>query len=53
MGVKGAGETGAIASPAATVNAVMDALKAYGIKHLDMPLTPEKVWQAIQESRRA
>lgn len=53
LGIKGAGETGTIASPAATVNAVMDALTPYGIKHLDMPLTPEKVWQAIQESRRA
>lgn len=47
LGVKGVGETGAIASPAAVVNAVMDALKPYGIQHLDMPLTPEKVWRAI------
>jgi carbon-monoxide dehydrogenase large subunit len=47
LGVKGVGEAGAIASPAAVVNAVVDALKPYGIKHLDMPLTSEKVWRAI------
>ncbi len=47
LGVKGVGEAGAIASPAAVVNAVMDALKPYDIKHLDMPLTSEKVWRAI------
>jgi carbon-monoxide dehydrogenase large subunit len=48
LGVKGIGEAGAIAAPAAVVNAVVDALQPYGIKHLDMPLTPEKVWRAIQ-----
>jgi carbon-monoxide dehydrogenase large subunit len=48
MGVKGVGETGTIASTPAVVNAVMDALSPFGIKHLDMPLTPEKVWRAIQ-----
>jgi len=47
LGVKGIGEAGTIASPAAVVNAVVDALKPYGVKHLDMPLTPEKVWRAI------
>jgi len=47
LGVKGVGEAGAIASPAAVTNAVIDALKPYGIKHLDMPLTSEKVWNAI------
>jgi carbon-monoxide dehydrogenase large subunit len=51
LGVKGAGETGTIASTAAAVNAVMDALTPLGIKHLDMPLTPERVWRAIQEAR--
>ena len=53
LGVKGVGETGAIASPAAVVNAVMDALKPRGIKHLDMPLTPEKIWQALQQNKRS
>jgi len=49
LGVKGCGEAGAIASPAALINAVTDAL---GIPHLDMPATPEKVWQAAQAARR-
>ena len=47
LGVKGAGEAGACAAPSAFVNAVVDALGAYGVQHLDMPLTPEKVWRAI------
>jgi len=47
LGVKGVGEAGAIASPAAVVNAAVDALSHLGIKHIDMPLTPEKVWRAI------
>lgn len=46
LGVKGVGEAGAIASPAAVVNAVMDALAPYGIKHIDMPVTAEKIWRA-------
>ncbi len=48
LGVKGAGETGAIGSPPAIVNAVLDALAPYNVKDLTMPLTPEKVWQAMQ-----
>jgi len=48
MGVKGVGETGTIASTPAVVNAVVDALSPFGIKHLDMPLTPEKVWRAME-----
>jgi carbon-monoxide dehydrogenase large subunit len=47
MGVKGVGEAGTIASPATVVNAVMDALKPHGVKHIDMPLRPEKIWKAI------
>jgi carbon-monoxide dehydrogenase large subunit len=50
MGVKGAGEAGTIASTPAVVNAVVDALSFKGIKHLDMPLTPERVWRALQAS---
>jgi len=46
--VKGVGEAGTIASTPAVVNAVMDALSPLGIKHVDMPLTPETIWQAIQ-----
>jgi carbon-monoxide dehydrogenase large subunit len=48
LGVKGAGETGTIASTPAVVNAVMDALAPLGIRHVDMPLTPERVWRAMQ-----
>jgi len=50
MGVKGAGEAGTIASTPAVANAVIDAVSYLGIKHIDMPLTPERVWRAIQEA---
>jgi carbon-monoxide dehydrogenase large subunit len=50
MGVKGAGETGSIASTPCVVNAVMDALSPLGIRHVDMPLTPERVWQAMRNA---
>ncbi|MEO5918902.1 MAG: xanthine dehydrogenase family protein molybdopterin-binding subunit [Candidatus Limnocylindrales bacterium] len=53
IGVKGVGEAGAIASTAAVANAVNDALKPFGIRHLDMPLTPQKVWHAMQSSKGA
>jgi carbon-monoxide dehydrogenase large subunit len=48
LGVKGAGEAGAIGSTPAVVNAVMDALSPFGVKNLEMPLTPERVWRAMQ-----
>ncbi|MEM9148086.1 MAG: xanthine dehydrogenase family protein molybdopterin-binding subunit [Pseudomonadota bacterium] len=48
LGVKGCGEAGAIGSPPALVNAVMDALAPHGVAHIDMPLTPRRVWEAIQ-----
>ncbi len=51
LGVKGAGEAGATGAPAAILSAVADALKDYGIRHIDMPLTPEKVWRAIKGAR--
>jgi carbon-monoxide dehydrogenase large subunit len=51
LGVKGAGEAGAIAAPAAVANAVIDALSAFGIRHLDMPYTPHKVWEAIHRAK--
>ena len=50
LGVKGAGEAGAIGAPPALVNAVVDALAELGIEHLDMPLTPERVWVAIRSA---
>ena len=53
LGVKGAGEAGAIGSCPALMNAVVDALwRAYRIRHVDMPATAERVWAAIEEGRR-
>jgi carbon-monoxide dehydrogenase large subunit len=51
MGVKGVGETGTIAAPAAVMNAVMDGLSPFGVTDIPMPATPERVWTAIQEGR--
>ena len=51
MGIKGVGEAGTIGATPAIANAVIDALSELGIRHLDLPLTPEKVWLAIQERR--
>jgi carbon-monoxide dehydrogenase large subunit len=51
LGVKGAGEAGACGAPAALVSAVVDALKPLGVRHIDMPLSPERVWQAIADAK--
>lgn len=51
LGVKGVGEAATIGSTPALVNAVLDALAPLGIEHLDMPLTPPKIWEAIREAR--
>jgi carbon-monoxide dehydrogenase large subunit len=51
LGVKGVGETGAIASTAATMNAVVDALAGLGVLDVQMPATPEHVWRAIEEAK--
>lgn len=51
LGLKGAGEAGTIGATPAAVNAVLDALAPYGVTHLDMPLTPLKIWQAIQAGK--
>ncbi len=48
IGAKGIGESGTLAAPPTIVNAVMDALSPLGIRHLDMPLAPAKVWEAIR-----
>jgi carbon-monoxide dehydrogenase large subunit len=48
IGAKGVGESATVGSPAAVVNAVLDALRPYGVRHADMPLTPANVWCAIQ-----
>lgn len=51
VGAKGCGEAAAIAGPAATINAICDALQGFGVRHIDMPATPEKVWKAIRSAR--
>ena len=53
LGAKGAGEAGAIGAPPCVVNAVVDALHPFGIRHLDMPLKPEKIWRAIRAVKNA
>jgi carbon-monoxide dehydrogenase large subunit len=51
LGVKGAGEAGCVSAPGAVVNAVLDALKPIGVEHLEMPLTPHRVWEAIHATK--
>ncbi len=51
MGVKGIGESGAIAAQPAVINAVIDALSHLGVTHIDMPASPHKVWQTIQDAK--
>ena len=51
LGIKGAGETGTIASSPAVINAVVDALSPFGVKHIDMPATAEKVWRLIRDAK--
>jgi carbon-monoxide dehydrogenase large subunit len=52
IGVKGIGESGSIAAPPCMVHAVLDALSPFGITHLDMPMTPSRIWTAIQAAKR-
>jgi carbon-monoxide dehydrogenase large subunit len=51
LGTKGCGEAGCAGSLSTIVNAVLDALSEFGIKHIDMPLTPERIWRAIQDAK--
>ena len=53
LGAKGAGETGTIAATPAIVNACVDALKHIGVSHVDMPVTPEKVWRLLDPAGKA
>ena len=53
LGVKGAGEAGAVGSPPAVMNALLDALTPAGVTHIDMPATPEKVWKALELAKAA
>jgi aerobic carbon-monoxide dehydrogenase large subunit len=52
LGTKGCGEAGAIGSPPAVINAVLDALAPLGVKDLDMPASPSRVWEAIQSAKK-
>ena len=53
LGVKGAGEAGSVGSPPALINAIIDALSVDGVTHIDMPATPESVWQALSMAKAA
>ncbi|MBN9278867.1 MAG: molybdopterin-dependent oxidoreductase, partial [Hyphomicrobium sp.] len=53
LGAKGVGEAGTVGSLAATINAVCDALSPLGITHIEMPATPARIWQAIENARKA
>jgi carbon-monoxide dehydrogenase large subunit len=53
LGVKGAGEAGAVGALPVVMNAIMDALAPLGVKELDMPATPDRVWRAIRDGRCA
>jgi carbon-monoxide dehydrogenase large subunit len=52
MGVKGCGEAGSVGSPAAVINAIIDACADLGVTRVDMPATPERVWQLIQDHQQ-
>jgi aerobic carbon-monoxide dehydrogenase large subunit len=52
LGAKGVGEAGTIAAPPAILHAVLDALRPLGVRNLDLPLSPERVWQAMQDASR-
>ena len=51
LGIKGIGESGTIGAPPTIVNAVLDALSALGVEHIDMPVTPVRVWNAIRQAK--
>jgi len=50
MGVKGCGEAGCIGAPPAVINAIIDGLADLGVRHIDMPATPQRVWDIIQQA---
>ena len=53
IGAKGVGESPTVGAPPAIVNAVVDALSHLGVKHIDIPITPEKVWKVINNKEEA
>jgi carbon-monoxide dehydrogenase large subunit len=52
LGVKGVGESGTVGAPAAIVNAMVDALEPFGVRHVDMPFTSEKIWRLVHGVQR-
>jgi len=52
LGIKGAGEAGVTPATSAVINAVVDAIKEFGVKHIEMPATPERIWRAMKAARR-
>ena len=53
LGIKGAGEAGSVGAPPAVINAIVDALGPLGVKTIDMPATPMRVWQTIDAAKAA
>jgi carbon-monoxide dehydrogenase large subunit len=53
LGIKGIGEAGTVGSTPAIVNAVIDALAPFGVTHIDMPLTPQKIWRLCHNAKAA
>ena len=53
LGIRPAGEGGTVPALAVVVNAIVDALSDFGVRHVEMPATPERVWRAIQAARSA
>jgi carbon-monoxide dehydrogenase large subunit len=53
LGMRPAGEGGTTPAPGVFINAVVDALSEFGVKHVEMPATPERIWRAIREARQA
>ena len=53
LGVKGVGEAGTVGAPPTVINAILDALRPLGVQHIDMPATPQRVWEAIRRSKSA
>jgi len=51
LGVKGAGEAGCVGAPPVMINAILDALQEFGVDHVEMPATPERIWQAIHHAK--
>ena len=52
LGVKGCGEAGCVGAMPAVANAIVDALSGFGVRHIEMPATPERIWRAINNSAR-